>query len=92
MLLLPNKKKIATIIVGRMKQPDYVQNLGDEPQGSFKLPGEEEGGMGLESAMDDLMAAIESKDAKAAAEAFKNAFALAEAKEDNAEDEQEMGE
>jgi hypothetical protein len=91
MLLLPNKKKIATIIIGRMKQPDYVQNLGDEPKGEFKLPEDEEGSsMGLEAAMDDLIAAIESKDAKAMAEAFKSACALADAEEDDAEAEQEM--
>lgn len=87
MLLLPNKKKAATIIVGAVKQPDFVQKLGEESsmKAKYELPdddesGEMEGmeaeGLGLEAAMEELLAAIEKKDAKALAEAFQSAMAL----------------
>jgi hypothetical protein len=79
MLLMPNKKKIATLIVASAKQPSYVQKLGEESKtGKFELPEDEMSmdAMGLEAAMEDLLKAFESKDAKAMAEAFKTAMEL----------------
>ncbi len=88
MLLMPNKKKIATIILGGLKkQPDYIQRLGEESEtGSFKVPEDEDKSMGLEAAMDELLSAIEAKDSKAMAQAFRDACSLAEDGESEAED------
>lgn len=79
MLLMPNKKKIATLIVSRIKKPDFVQKLGDESKtGSYDLPEKEEEGMGLKAAMEDFLRAVEAKDARGMAEAFKAACECAE--------------
>jgi hypothetical protein len=90
MLLMPNKKKVASIIVSGLK-PSYVQKLGEASNtGSYKLP-EQEGPMadtemGLEAAMDDLIVAITAKSPRKAAEAFKAAMAICDASEDAMEE------
>ena len=82
MLLMPNKKKVASIIVASLgkKKPDHVQRLGDEAEtGSYKTEREEDGeSHGLEAAMEDWLKAAERKDAKGMARAFKNALVLCE--------------
>ena len=80
-MLMPNKKKIASVIVAGMSKPkdDHVQKLGEESDtGSYELPEKEEESVGLESAMDSLMKAFAAKDAKAMAKAFRNALVLCE--------------
>ncbi len=87
MLLMPNRKKVATIIVsglrGGDKKPPFVQKMGEEGGGpEFKAPEAEEESasddMGLESAMEEFIAAVEKKDAIAAASAFRSAMTLCE--------------
>lgn len=93
MLLMPNKKKIATIIMAGIdggKKPDYVQRMGEESgTGGFAIKREEkESGVseGLEAAMEDLLAAINRKDARAMARAVKNALIICD-HEDDGDDE-----
>ena len=75
MLLLPHKKKMATIIVAGLKpKKDYVQAIGEESDtGSFKVPEGEAGPTGLEAAMGSFLSAVEAKDTAAMAEALKEA-------------------
>jgi hypothetical protein len=81
-LLMPNKKKIASVIVAGMKpKEDFVQKMGEENgTGSYKLPEKEDDGdsMGLESAMEAFLSAADKKDPKGMAKAFKNAMVLCE--------------
>lgn len=63
MLLLPNKKKVASLIVASMspKKPDYVQKLGEESDtGEYKLPGsdEEDSQMGLKTVAESIIKAV----------------------------------
>lgn len=85
MLLMPNKKKIASVIVAKIGKPkdDYVQKMGDENgTGEYEVPEEEENDkIGLEAAMDDFLRAVEKKDAKAMASAFESAMVLCEESE-----------
>lgn len=76
MLMKDNKKSIATLIAKRAKGPSHIDNMQPE----FKESPEKEGALqdnsvGLESAAEELLSAIESKSPKAVVEAFK---ALAE--------------
>lgn len=97
MLLMPNKKKVASLIVNGMKQPDYVQKMGDDKETNPfpKFPDSPDGtegdddGMGMESAMDDFVSAFEKKDSKGMAKAFKYAHSIAMNKGDDDEDDAE---
>lgn len=88
MLLSPNRKKVAALIVAGRKHPDYVQKLGEESgTGDFIAPDEEDdGNMGLESAMEELISALNDKNARRAAEAFRSAIELCDAGEDSEEE------
>lgn len=89
MLLMPNKKKIASVIIagiGGKKKPDYVQKLGEESgTGEFKVPEPEADADGVEAAMEDFLRAVERKDAKAMARALKNALVMCESEESEVE-------
>lgn len=87
MLLMPNKKKVASVIVASMTKPkDFVQKLGDENgTGEYKVPEGEESYDSLEAAMDEFLKAAESKDAKAMAKAFRNAMVLCDEQEPEGE-------
>ncbi len=78
MLLMPNRKKVATIIVQGLKpKADFIQELGTENgTGEYKMPENEGSSMGLEAAMDDFLRAMDRKDAGGMARAFKNAMLL----------------
>ena len=63
MLLLPNKKKVASLIVASMspKKPDYVQKLGEESDtGEYKLPesDEDDSKMGLKTVAESIIKAV----------------------------------
>ena len=63
MLLLPNKKKVASIIVASMspKKPDYVQKMGEESDtGEYKLPegDEDDSQMGLKTVAESIIKAV----------------------------------
>lgn len=89
MLLMPNKKKMASMIVAGLgkKKPDYVQGLGEESgTGEFKAPESEESpDAGLEASMDALIMAVKDGNAKAAVKAFKELWTQCEAGEPDAE-------
>lgn len=77
MLLLPGKKKMATIIVASMgKKPDYVQNVGEESDtGEYKVPEGESASMddmGLVSAAESILKAVKDGKPKALAQAMKD--------------------
>jgi hypothetical protein len=84
---MSNRKKAASLIAKSIQsRPDYVQKLGGEPGSSGKetdpfpkFPDTEGGekGMGLESAMDDFLSAMDRKDSKGMAKAFKHAHMMA---------------
>lgn len=84
MLLMPNRKKVASVIVAGMKRggdkkPDFVQKLGEESgTGDFKAPEPEDDDVdvGLEAAMDEFLSAVEAKDAKGMARALKSAVSM----------------
>lgn len=83
MLLMPNKKKVASIIVAslghrRASEEPHVQKLGeDSGTGEYKIPEpEDESAMGLESAMEEFLRAADKKDARGMARAFRNALVL----------------
>lgn len=82
MLLMPGKKKVATIIVAGMspKKPDFVQKMGEEGDtGEYKVPeGEDESMMGLVSAAESVMKAFKDGNAKNAAKALKNFIYMCE--------------
>jgi len=83
MLLDPQRKKIATLIVGKLKtapksgpKEDFVQALGESSDtGEFETP-EDESMVGLSSAMEDLAKALEAKDFTQAARVFSDAMYL----------------
>lgn len=94
MLLMPNKKKMASLIVaglGKSSADKHVQKLGDENgTGDYKLPEDEDGqGSDLEVAMSDFLTAMGKKDAAGMARAFKSALVLCEGHEETATDEAE---
>lgn len=88
MLLTPAKKKIATMIIASAKKPDYVRAPGEEDKSGYAVesPEADDYSMGLESAMEDLIAAIKDGNAAKAATAFENAFSVCESTEDEPEE------
>lgn len=96
MLLMPGKKKVATIIVAGMspKKPDFVQKMGEEGDtGEYKVPeGESDSMMGLVTAAESVMKAFKDNNAKNAANALKNFIDMYEACcDDGMEGESENG-
>lgn len=93
---MPNKKKMATLIIASLgKKPDYVQGPGEEADtGEYKVPGQdddtEDKDLGLKSAMDDFLTAVERKDVEAMVKAFRAAVTLADCDDDD-EGESEEG-
>lgn len=76
MLLMPQKKKLATVIVGKMTTPDFVQKMGEESStGGYNVP-EEDDSMVLEEIMGSFMRAIDRRDAKQAVQALKDFMEL----------------
>lgn len=94
MLLNPDRKKMALMIIGSMKKkPDFVQKLGEKSDtGSYKLPDEDmptDASAGLEAAADDILRAVKSDDAKRLMEALKDFFYMCD---DMPHEENESGE
>ncbi len=85
MLLMPARKRIASIILGGPKPP-FVQKMGDDSgTGEYSLPtgapDEPEVSMELESAAEDILRAFEKKDAKALARAILDFDTISDAQE-----------
>ena len=78
MILAPQKKKLATLVVERMgKKPGFVQKLGEEsaPDGMGE-EAEMDDSVGLEACAEDIIKAMESKSTKALALALKDFFIM----------------
>lgn len=85
MLLMPARKRIATLILGGSSKPPFVQKMGEESgTGEYSLPegpgseGPGEVSMELESAAEEIIRAIDRKDAKALAAALLDFDTLSE--------------
>jgi hypothetical protein len=80
MMLLGPKKKIASIIIGKMKEkpgsksPDFVQKLGESSKDAPVPEVEKDSEPGLASAMDSFIAAVKKEDSGAAVTAMKDFF------------------
>jgi hypothetical protein len=64
MMLMPNKKKAVTLIIGGMK-PDFVQKMGDRSFAEGPKPAEEEEtdySLALKDASRKIISAIHEKD------------------------------
>jgi hypothetical protein len=86
MLMMGGKNKIASTIVGKLKgSPDFVQKLGDKSKEVDMNMPEVDSDPGLMSAAEDLISAIDSKDAKKVMSALKSAYAMCESKEESTE-------
>jgi hypothetical protein len=86
MLMMGGKRKIASTIVGKLKgAPDFVQKLGEKSKDVDMNMPEVDSSPGLMSAAEDLISAIESKDAKKVMSALKSAYAMCDAEEDESE-------
>lgn len=84
MMLMGDRKKMITTIVGRMKpSPDFVQKLG-EPGMSPKMEQapEVDESYGMEAAAEDVIAALKMENPKRLAAALQAFFELCEYKED----------
>lgn len=81
--MMNNKKKMATIIVGKLKPEsetaDFVQKIGEKSEGpKWMKPKEEvsDASMAQESAAEDMIEAFEKKDAKMLLVSIKNLIEL----------------
>jgi hypothetical protein len=77
MLMMGGKKKLASTIVGKLKgSPDFVQKFGEKSKEVDMNMPEVDSDPGMMSAAEDLIAAIDSKDAKKVMSALKSAYAM----------------
>lgn len=98
MLLMPNKKKIVSIVVAGMKDKkggsegpsSFVQKLGEDSGFEGKEVSDEpvsDNSYALEAAAKSLQSALKGDNAKGVVSALKNFFSLCEEEEDYAEGE-----
>ncbi len=88
MLIMPQKKKIASIFISKLSsQPsegeskDFVQRMGEESDSDeYETPGEDYK-LAKESAASSIISALEAKDAKALAQALSEFISVCEASE-----------
>lgn len=93
MLLLPQKQKIASMIIGRGK-PDFVQKLGEEasserPSETPEGP-ESDASAALEAAASKMISAFKTEDPKTIVSVIKDMFSIL-ANDDDGADELENG-
>jgi hypothetical protein len=87
MLMMGPKKKMAATIVGKLKgSPDFVQKLGEKSEEVDMTKPEVDADPGLMSAAEDLVSAIEAKDAKKVMSVLKSFYSMCEMGEDKKED------
>ena len=86
MLMMGGKKKLASTIVGKLKgSPDFVQKCGEKSKEVDMSAPEVDSDPGMMSAAEDLISAIESKDAKKVMSALKSAYAMCDSKSEGEE-------
>jgi hypothetical protein len=84
MLMQPDKKKMASLIIASAgPKKDEIQ------EAPTKDGAEQDNSIAEQSAAEDVMAAIESKDPKALVSAFKALMEICDSQEDSAEQEME---
>lgn len=81
-----DKKKVATIVVSKLK-PSKAEMLEDAPTNEIGDVKDED--IARQSAAEELLKAIESKDAKALAEAFSSMMELCPAEKEESSEESE---
>lgn len=84
MLMQPDKKKMASLIIASAGPKG--EKMEEAPQ---KDGAEQDNSIAEESAAEDVMAALESKDPKALVSAFKALMEICDMQEDSAEQEME---
>lgn len=92
MLLMPNRKKMVSVIIERMK-PEYVQRMGERspmPKMEMGEKVENDQSLALKDSMRKFLSAIERKDVDAMTESLCDFCYLMDAKEDVAEEKDEM--
>jgi hypothetical protein len=86
-MMMMGKNKLASTIVGKLKgSPDFVQKFGEKSKEVDMNMPEVDSDPGMMSAAEDLIAAIDSKDAKKVMSALKSAYAMCESKDESYED------
>lgn len=81
-----NKKKMAALIISKAAGPANAKEQLDEPV--VKEGAEQDDSIGMESAAEDLMQAIEQKNAKGIVAAIKDLYAMCESNEPEEDNEQ----
>lgn len=81
--MMYDKKKMATIVVSKLK-PSRAEMLEDAP--SNAMGDAKDSDIAKQSAAEELLKAIESKDAKAVASAFSSMMELCEEQSEEAEE------
>lgn len=87
MMLMGDKKKLATIIVGKMKnkKPDFVEEFGAEKTEVNPEKPEVDNSSGMDMASEDLITGINEKNAKMVTSALKAFMDLMETEEETEE-------
>lgn len=94
MIMAPQKKKLATIVIERMgKKPSFVQSLGEEsqPDGMESQEAEQDDSIALETIAEDIIKAIKSDNVKELALCLKDFFVMVDDEEDMEEEASEEG-
>lgn len=87
MLLLPQKKKLATIVVEKLSNRPKSEGMETSPiEGSLANP-MEDASSGKEAAMVAFLSAVEAKDPKAMSQALEDHYLMCEDSEDSYEGE-----
>lgn len=81
-MIMPDKKKAVSVLIARMKQPKEEQ-VSKAPE---KDGVEQDSSIGLESAADEIMSAVESKNAKALVEALKSFMEMCDSEQGESSD------
>ena len=84
-MMLPDKKKMLTTVIARLKK----DSSSEESKAPTKDDVEQDSSIGHESAMEEFISAVHSKNAKSAVSALKNFMSMHEDEEEANEKEEE---
>lgn len=94
-MMMSPKKKIATIILGKLKpsedeKPEFVQEIGEVEEDAVPMDKPEvDDSLAVKSAAEDVISAMKKEDAGMFVEAMKNLLELMDSEEDKEEEEYE---
>jgi hypothetical protein len=77
-------KKIAALIISKKKSPDSDAEVKPAPMGENGAPNDYE--MGMKTAAEEMISAVESKDSKKLVEAAKSLIAMIRDEQDDEDD------